>query len=69
MLRWITNGGGGWGDPLERDPEAVRRDVRDEYVSIAGARADYGVVVSGDPETDPEGLVLDLEATERCAMR
>jgi N-methylhydantoinase B len=63
VLRWITNGGGGWGDPLERDPEAVRRDVRDEYVSIAGARADYGVVVSGDPATDPEGLELDLEAT------
>ncbi len=65
VLRWITNGGGGWGDPLERDPEAVLRDVRDEYVSIPGARRDYGVVVSGDPIEDPEGLQLDLPATER----
>ena len=66
VLRWITNGGGGWGDPLRRDPEAVLRDVRDEYVSIENARSDYGVVVSGDPAEDPEGLVLDLEATARC---
>ncbi|HTR73942.1 MAG TPA: hydantoinase B/oxoprolinase family protein [Solirubrobacterales bacterium] len=64
VLRWITNGGGGWGDPLARDPEAVLRDVRDEYVSIAGARDDYGVIVAGDPATDPEGLELDLAATE-----
>lgn len=63
--RYLTNGGGGWGDPLERDPELVRRDVRDGYVSIEGAARDYGVVVAGDPDEDPEGLVLDLAATER----
>jgi len=38
-------GGGGFGDPLERDPEAVREDVADGYVSIERARKDYGVVV------------------------
>jgi len=38
-------GGGGAGDPLERDPDAVREDVVDGYVSIARARSDYGVVV------------------------
>ncbi len=65
VLRWITNGGGGWGNPLERDPEAVRRDVRDEYVSIEGARRDYGVSICGDPINDPEGLVIDLKETER----
>jgi len=64
IFRYITNGGGGWGDPLDRAPGDVLDDVRDEYVSIAGARADYGVVVSGDPHADPEGLALDLEATE-----
>ena len=64
-FRYITNGGGGWGDPLRRDPAAVCRDVRDGYVTPAGALADYGVVVSGDPETDPEGLVVDLEGTLR----
>jgi N-methylhydantoinase B len=65
VLRYVNCGGGGWGDPLERDPELVKRDVRDGYVTIAGAASAYGVVVAGDPERDPEGLVLDLEATER----
>jgi N-methylhydantoinase B len=59
----VNCAGGGWGNPLERDPEAVRRDVRDGYVTIDGAARDYGVVVSGDPELDPEGLVLDERAT------
>lgn len=63
-FRYLTNGGGGWGNPLERDPERVKRDVRDGYVSIEGALHDYGVVITGDPEHDPEGLQLDLPATE-----
>jgi N-methylhydantoinase B len=65
MLRYINNAGGGWGDPFEREPERVKRDVRDGYVTIEGAARDYGVVVSGDPEEDPENLVIDLDATER----
>jgi N-methylhydantoinase B len=64
-LRYVTNGGGGFGDPLERDPERVKRDVRDGYVTIAGAARDYGVVVTGDPDEDPENLAVDLGATER----
>jgi N-methylhydantoinase B len=70
-FRYLTNGGGGWGDPLERDPERVRRDVRDGYVTIQGAARDYGVVVRGDAERDPEGLVLDSDATQklRAQMR
>jgi N-methylhydantoinase B len=43
ILRY--GGGGGFGDPRERDPEAVRRDVLDGYVSAAAARRDYGVAV------------------------
>jgi N-methylhydantoinase B len=65
MFRYQTNGGGGWGNPLDRDPERVRADVRDEYVSIAGALADYGVVITGDPQRDPEGVAVDVEATAR----
>jgi N-methylhydantoinase B len=38
-------GGGGFGDPLDRDPAAVAEDVADGYVSIDRARKDYGVVV------------------------
>ncbi len=44
-------GGGGWGDPLDRDPQAVLDDVLDEYVSVEGARRDYGVVLTGSLET------------------
>lgn len=40
-------GGGGWGDPLDRDPSAVLDDVLDEYVSVDGAARDYGVVLRG----------------------
>jgi N-methylhydantoinase B len=55
IIRIRTTGGGGWGDPLERDPRAVARDVRDGKVSVTGARDDYGVVLDG---TEP-----DLTAT------
>ncbi|MBM3573156.1 MAG: hydantoinase B/oxoprolinase family protein, partial [Alphaproteobacteria bacterium] len=41
-----SSGGGGYGDPLERDPESVRRDVEAGYVSAARARAGYGVVLT-----------------------
>jgi N-methylhydantoinase B len=64
-LRWVTNGAGGWGNPFEREIEAVVRDVRDGYVSLAGAERDYGVVITGDPHHDPEGLQVDQEATEK----
>ena len=49
----------------------VLRDVRDEYVSIEGARHDYGVVIRGDPERHPEQLEIDHGATAalRNAMR
>ena len=40
-----TAGGGGYGDPLEREPSAVREDVADDYVSLERARKDYGVVL------------------------
>jgi N-methylhydantoinase A/oxoprolinase/acetone carboxylase beta subunit/N-methylhydantoinase B/oxoprolinase/acetone carboxylase alpha subunit len=51
-------GGGGWGDPLERDPALVLADVRDEKVSIEAAARDHGVVI------DPVNLVVDEAATE-----
>ncbi len=48
VLRHELAGPGGWGDPLERPPEAVLEDVRDGFVSIAGALRDYGVVILAD---------------------
>jgi N-methylhydantoinase B len=65
IWRYITNSAGGYGDPLERDVGAVKRDVRNEYVSVEGARRDYGVVVKGDPHWDPENLEVDIEATAK----
>lgn len=54
-----TAGGGGWGDPLERDPERVRWDVIEEYISLKAAREEYGVVL------DPNALDIDWEETVR----
>jgi N-methylhydantoinase B len=56
-VRIDMNAGGGYGDPLERDPERVLGDVLDGYVTVQGARDDYGVVV------DPASSSLDLPAT------
>ncbi|UQX90087.1 hydantoinase B/oxoprolinase family protein [Jatrophihabitans telluris] len=50
VIRIRTTGGGGWGDPLQRDPAAVLRDVRWGKVSTASAEADYGVVLNGPAE-------------------
>lgn len=46
VVRIMTGGGGGHGPPSERDPESVRRDVREGYVSPEAARRDYGVTES-----------------------
>src|SRR5512139_1014736 len=50
MIRIRTTGGGGWGDPLDRAVEDVARDVRWGKVSVGGARADYGVVLTRDDD-------------------
>ena len=59
-IRIRTTGGGGWGDPLARDPAAVVRDVQWGKVSVAGAGDDYGVVLSADGGM----IALDGPATE-----
>ncbi|MFB3887549.1 MAG: hydantoinase B/oxoprolinase family protein [Thermodesulfobacteriota bacterium] len=53
-------GGGGFGDPLERDPEMVESDVIEGYVSLEKAREDYGVAI------DPRTLKIDIEATKKA---
>ena len=57
ILHISTQGGGGYGDPLERDPYRVREDVLNEKVSLGQAEAAYGVVL------DPQTLEMDAEAT------
>jgi N-methylhydantoinase B len=63
VIRIRTTGGGGWGDPLERDPAAVLRDVRWGKVSAAAARDDYGVVIAAG------SVYKAATARERAAMR
>jgi len=58
-----TAGGGGWGDPFERDPARVLDDVLEGYVSLAAARDDYGVAIDMDAAT------VDVEATRRLRAR
>lgn len=59
VYEWGPQGGGGWGDPLLRDPEDVAADVRLGAVAAATARGAYGVVVDGEGG-------LDLGATRRA---
>lgn len=54
-----SGGGGGWGDPLDRDLELVRMDVKNEYISIKDAREIYGVVI------DPGTLTIRWEETKK----
>jgi N-methylhydantoinase B len=63
-VRW--NGGGGYGDPLERAPEHVATDVANDLVSVEAARDIYGVVVSPDGALDTQAT-LDLRAGSRAA--
>lgn len=56
----LSGGGGGWGDPLERDVDAVRYDVEQGFVTVMGAKNDYGVVL------DPDTLEVDVAATEKA---
>jgi N-methylhydantoinase B len=51
LLYFNTWGGGGWGDPYERDPELVRADVARSLVSAEGAKR-YGVVIAADGSVD-----------------
>ena len=65
-----SSSGGGFGDPLDRDPELVRHRAREGWISIEAARDVYSVVL----DTRPELYAVDYGATEklraeRCAVR
>ncbi len=63
-IRIESPGGGGWGDPMARDPERVVRDVRLGYVSREMAGAQYGVVVTADGTLDAEATRLARSSME-----
>jgi N-methylhydantoinase B len=59
VYRCQLAGGGGWGDPFERNPESVLRDVRNEKITIEFAAREHGVVI------DPKALSIDWVATAK----
>jgi N-methylhydantoinase B/oxoprolinase/acetone carboxylase alpha subunit len=59
VIEFRSPNGGGYGDPLERNPEAVREDVLDDFTTLELARAAYGVVFE-----DERTLAIDAAATE-----
>ena len=66
LYRHVMAGGGGFGDPLDRDPERVRADVLDGKVTVGHARDAYGVVLNSDRQS-----AVDWQATRslRAARR
>ena len=65
-FEYLYGGGAGYGDPFERDPQAVLDDVLDELVSIEAARRDYGVAFSGSAEDWSLAVDADLTAQLRA---
>jgi N-methylhydantoinase B len=76
VIRIRTTGGGGWGDPLTRPYDEVEVDVRTGKVSLAGARQDYGVILTHDVDQHADcgdgcwddggrwGLTVDVSASD-----
>jgi N-methylhydantoinase B len=58
IARLVTSAGGGWGDPMERDPQLVLEDYRDDYITVGTAEEVYGVVIDKDDNS------IDIEATD-----
>ena len=61
-VRILTGGGGGWGDPFARDPDAVARDVRDDLLTVSNAASVYGVVLDAVTGKVELSATLDLRA-------
>jgi N-methylhydantoinase B len=64
-----TGGGGGWGDPLERDPAQVRDDAREELISREAARTRYGVVLNDDFAIDEAATKAQRDAIRSARNR
>lgn len=63
-VRGFESGGGGYGDPLDRDPALVLEDVFERWVSEGAAERDYGVIFTGE-RTDGT-LAVDVKRTRAC---
>lgn len=65
-LHCWSPGGGGYGDPLEREPERVLDDVVNEYVSLQAARDNYGIVIK---ELDRRRLLYEIDHDATAKLR
>jgi N-methylhydantoinase B len=69
VLMASSQGGGGFGDPLDRDPESVRTDVVDHLVSRVGALRDFGVVLTdAGMDDDLDDVTVDAAATHALRL-
>jgi N-methylhydantoinase B/oxoprolinase/acetone carboxylase alpha subunit len=68
-VRLVSPSGGGYGDPLERDPVAVAEDVRERFVSRRSAEERYGVVLDKDGGVDHGGTRLRRAASKAARER
>ena len=66
VLKIGTQGGGGFGDPLERPPESVASDVANRVVHRESARRHYGVVIAGDGRIDEAATAAAREAIRKA---
>ena len=67
MIIAVSCGGGGYGAPTDRSPEAVGADVREGLITIGRAGAVYGVILDSDGEIDPEATVQRRAAMQGAA--
>jgi N-methylhydantoinase B len=69
LVRVETTGGGGWGDPLEREPELVALDTLEGKISARAAREEYGVVLAGSEGSSPAAGAPRVDAAATRALR
>ena len=69
VFRHVTAGGGGYGDPLERDPQSVLEDVLDEKLTSAYAAREYGVVLDERNLSVDDAQTTRLRAERRAHRR
>ncbi len=62
-ISFVSAGGGGYGNPYERDPKAVELDVHNGYVSVEKAKEDYAVII------DPSAMTVDMDATNKLRAK
>ena len=67
-VRFLNSGGGGYGNPLEREPERVLKDVRRGWETFDSAREVYGVVIAGRADDDTLAIDEPATATQRTAL-